>query len=79
MVIMLKKEVKRKKKFKSRFRLWKLKDIVVRAAFKENVDSKDNGTEDWVKLKTNLLDVGKKVIMKEIEGATASQKRLLRV
>ena len=36
--ILLKKEVRHEKKFKSRVRLWKLKDSVVRAAFKEKVE-----------------------------------------
>ena len=58
---MFKTEVRRKKKLKSRVRLWKLKDTVVRTAFKEKVNSKCNGSEDWVKLNTNLLDIAGKV------------------
>lgn len=57
MKIMLKKELQCRKLKKSRVRLWKLKDIVVTAAFKENVDFKCNGSEYWLELKTNSLDV----------------------
>lgn len=66
---MLKKEVKYQRKYKGRVKLWKLKDSVVRAAFKK-VKSKCNGSEDWIKLETNLLVFPVKPVAKPKETKT---------
>ena len=53
--------MKHKKKFKKKIRLWRLKEGGLSYTFKEKVEASCNVNEDWVKLKTKLINPARNV------------------
>ena len=54
-------KVRRKVKFRKKFKLWRLRESEVKEEFAEEVNSKCDGNEDWCGLKRKLLDVASEV------------------
>ena len=51
MDMVLKKKVRRKVKFRKKFKLWKLRESEVKEEFAEGINNKCNGNENWCDLK----------------------------
>ena len=57
MDMVLKKEIRRKVKFRKKLKPWRLRESEVKEQFAEGVNNKCNGDEDWCGLKRKFLDV----------------------
>ena len=57
MDIMFKKKVRRKVKFRKKFKLWRLRESEVKEEFAEAVKNKCDGNDDWCCLKRKLSHV----------------------
>ena len=61
MVMVFKKKVRRKVKFRKKLKLWRLRESEVKEQFAEGVNNRCDSNEDWFGLKRKLLDVSSEV------------------
>ena len=61
MNMVFKKKVRRKVKFRKKFKLWRLRQPEVKKEFAEGVNNKCDGKEELCSLKRKLLDVASEV------------------
>ena len=61
MNMVFKKKVRRKVKFRKKFKLWRLREAEVKKEFAEGVNNKCDGNEEWCSLEKKLLDVASEV------------------
>ena len=61
MVMVFKKKVRRKVKFRKKLKLWRLRESEVKEEFAAGVNNRCDSNEDWFGLKRKLLDVSSEV------------------